>query len=75
MNNMYYQPTLFDIDQYDISQKLNNIVLRIGLNPSMITIDKLQKISKMYGISANLIWQAYEKNVINNEKFSYNPDH
>lgn len=67
---MYYQPTLFEVDKYDISAKLNALERAIEYsNFNIFSVDKIQKASKLYGLSCEMIWKVYEKQVTY-EKFS-----
>ena len=63
---------LFDIDEYDITKrngKLANLrnSIRSGWNP--FSVDKLEKASKMYAVSCEVVLKTYER-VINELKFS-----
>jgi hypothetical protein len=67
---MYYQQTLFEIDKYDISAKLAALEKAIEYsNFNIFSVDKIQKASKIYGLSCEMIWKVYKKQVTY-EKFS-----
>lgn len=58
---MSEQLYLFDVAPYDKTVSLKDLETSILLcNWRPFSIDKLQKASKMYGISCETIWNAYE---------------
>lgn len=61
------QPTLFDIDQYDVTPKLTALFRGIKNEEiKLFSIDSFLKMSKLYGVSCETILDVKEK--VTNEK-------
>jgi hypothetical protein len=66
---MTNEPTLFDIDQYDITPKLKALESLVRPLPTFhFGVDKLQKMSTMYGVSCETVLRAKER--VTNEQLS-----
>ena len=64
------QHTLFDTSTFDNSLKLAFLRQHVKLiQEDDFSIDTLQKLSKIYRVSCNVVWDIYEEELLN-EKFS-----